>query len=75
MLRRNLEIFTGLIAVSIVFLMEAQAPSGVLLACGYVVAVIATFYAKHQFTTYIVAIASLVACMISLYFMHLDTDR
>jgi len=75
MLRRNLEIFTGLIAVSIVFLMEAQAPSDVLLACGYVVAVIATFYAKHQFTTYIVAIASLVACMISLYFMHLDTDR
>jgi PAS domain S-box-containing protein len=75
MLRRNLETFVGLVVVSIVFLMEAQSPSGVFLACGYVVAVVATLYAKHRFTTYVVSVAAMIACIFSLYFMHTETDR
>lgn len=75
MLRRNLEILVGLVVVSIVFLMEAKAPLGVYLACGYVVAVVATLYAKYRYTTYVVAIAAMIACMCSMYAIHSETDR
>jgi len=75
MWRRNFEVFVGVIAIGILFLIESQASTGVYLACGYVVVVIATLFAKHRLATYTTAASALIAAIASLYFLHEENHR